>query len=119
VEDILKRLLEVEINAILKRLLEVEINAEKLVANAQSQRETMVHQTLLDTQQTEQQFKSHIPELKANLLQKAELRATQTIAELQKRYTEKKIQLNQLAKENHDKALDAALQLFMNLGKNP
>jgi len=104
---------------ILKRLLEVEINAEKMVANAQSQREAMVHQTLLDTQQAEQQFKSQVSELKTNFLQKAELRATQTIAELQKRYTEKKTHLNQLAKENHDKALDATMQLFMNLGKNP
>ncbi len=104
---------------ILKRLLEVEISAEKMVANSQSQREATVHQTLLDTQQAERQFKSQLPELKANFLQKAELHATQSIAELQKRYTEKKSHLNQLAKENHDKALDAALQLFMNLGKNP
>jgi V/A-type H+/Na+-transporting ATPase subunit G/H len=103
---------------ILKRLLEVEIKAEKLVADAQVQREAMVHQTLLDTQQAEQQLKSQIPELRANLLQKAEARASQSIAELQKRYAEKKIQLQQSAKENHDKALDAALQLFMNIGRN-
>lgn len=103
---------------ILKRLLEVEIKAEKLVADAQVQREAMVHQALLDTQQAEQQLKSQLPELRANLLQKAETRASQSIAELQKRYAEKKAQLQQSAKENHDKALDAALQLFMNIGKN-
>ncbi|MEZ5671980.1 MAG: hypothetical protein R3E08_06180 [Thiotrichaceae bacterium] len=104
---------------ILKRLLEVEIQAEKLVADAQSQREATLHQTLLDTQQAEQQLKSQLPELKANFLQKEEVRASQSIAELQKRYAEKKAQLRQSAKENHDKALDAALQLFMNIGKKP
>lgn len=102
---------------ILKRLLEVEINAEKMVATAQAQREATVHQVLLDTQHAEQQFKAQIPELQAHFLQKAEQRATQTVAELQKRYADKTAQLQQSAQANHHIALEAAQKLFMNLGK--
>jgi vacuolar-type H+-ATPase subunit H len=102
---------------ILKRLLEVEINAEKMVATAQAQREAIVHQILLDTQHAEQQFKTQLPELQANLLQKAEQRATQAVAELQKRYADKTAQLQYLAQVNHDGALEAVKKLFTNLGK--
>lgn len=101
----------------LKRLLTVETEAEQLVAKAQTEREQLIQQALQDTHQAEQEFKAKLPALHAGFIEKAEVRATQTIAELNKRYEERKVRLHGLAEENQHKALEAAIHLLMQVGK--
>ena len=102
----------------LKRLLTVETEAEQLVAQAQTEREQIIQQALQEAHQAEEQFKAKIPELQAGFLKKAEARATQTIAELKKRYEERYERLRHLAQENQQKSLEAAVNLLMQVGKN-
>jgi V/A-type H+/Na+-transporting ATPase subunit G/H len=101
----------------LKRLLLVETEAEELVAKAQNQREQLIEQALQEAHELEQQRQAKLPELQASFLEKAETRATQTIAELNKRYEERKIRLHQLAEDNQQKALEAAVHLLMQVGQ--
>lgn len=102
----------------LKRLLTVETEAEQLVAKAQTEREQFIQQALQDAHQAEQEFKAKLPTLHANFIEKAEVRATQSIAELNKRYEERKVRLRSLAEENQHKALEAAVHLLMQVGKS-
>jgi len=101
----------------LKRLLTVETEAEQLVAKAYTKREQIIQQALREAHQAEQQFETKIPQLHNNFLEKAEARATQTIKELHKRYKERKTCLHDLALENQQKALEAAVYLLMQVGK--
>jgi len=101
----------------LKRLLTVETEAEQLIAQVQKQREQIIQQALEEAHQAEQQFQAKIPEIQASFLKKTETRATQTIAELNKRYEERKERLRYLADENQQKALEAAVNLLMQVGK--
>ncbi len=45
-------------------------------------------------------------------MQKAEERAIQSISELNKRYEERKSKLTELATDNHQKVLEAAVQII-------
>ncbi len=101
----------------LKRLLSVETEAEQLVTQAKTKREQIIQQALQDAYQTEQKFAAQIPQLHDTFLKKAEVRATQTIAELHKRYAERKLNLQNLAEENQQKALEAAVHLLMQVGQ--
>ncbi len=101
----------------LKRLLTVETESEQLVAKANAERERIIQQALEDSHQKEQQFQNRVPELHTHWLEKAQVRAQQTIAELQKRYAERKARLQSLAEENQQLALEAAVQVFMRVGK--
>jgi vacuolar-type H+-ATPase subunit H len=101
----------------LKRLLAVETEAEQLVTKSQTEREQIIHQALHDAHQAEVEFKAKIPALKAHWLTKAEARAHQTLTELTRRYDEKQQHLRDLAQENQQRALEAALQLIKQVGK--
>lgn len=102
----------------LKRLLNAEIRAETLVAQAQTEREQTVQRALQETKQAEQRFKRNIPQLQHHFLEQAEARAIQSIAELNKRYEGRKTHLRQLAEDNQQRALDAAVQLLMRVGQS-
>jgi V/A-type H+-transporting ATPase subunit G/H len=101
----------------LKRLLNAETEAEQLVENAKTQREQLIQHALQKAHDAEQNFKQSIPELRAGALEKAKGRAEQGVAELRKRYAERQTSLRNLAEENHDKALDAAIRLVTQVGK--
>jgi V/A-type H+-transporting ATPase subunit G/H len=102
----------------LKRLLSVETKAEQLVTKAKTEREKIIQQALHEAYQTEQEFAAQIPQLHDTFIKKAENRATQTIAELHKRYEERKLNLHNLAEENQQKALEASVHLLMQVGKS-
>lgn len=102
----------------LKRLLNAEIRAETLVSQAQTEREQLVQQTLQRVKQAEQRFKTAIPQLQQHFLEQAEARAMQSIAELDKRYEGRKTNLGHLAENNQQRALDAAIQLLMQIGQS-
>lgn len=101
----------------LKRLLTVEIEAEQLVAKSSSEREIIIQRTLEEAHQMEVQFTVKLPDFHAGWLEKAQVRANQTVAELQKRYEEKQEKLRNLADENQAQALQMALQRLMQVGQ--
>jgi vacuolar-type H+-ATPase subunit H len=101
----------------LKRLLSVEIEAEQLVETKQAEREQIIQQALEQAHKAEQDFQATIPKLQASYLEKAEQRAEQSIVTLKKQYDDKQEYLRKLAEENQQQALDAAVHLLMQVGK--
>ncbi len=97
----------------LKRLLEVELQAEQITRDADRARERMVQEALVEARAEEARFEARIPELHAAFLEKAELRAQQTISELQRRYDEHHTTIRELAAEHEIEALEAALQFLL------
>jgi vacuolar-type H+-ATPase subunit F/Vma7/vacuolar-type H+-ATPase subunit H len=96
----------------LKRLLIVETESEQLVTKSKLDKEQIIQQALTEAHQIEQQFKAKIPDIHASFMQKSKERAVQNIAELDKRYEERKSHLRELAITNQQKALEAAVQII-------
>lgn len=101
----------------LKRLLSVEIEAEQLVEKKQAEREQIIQQALEQAHKAEQDFQATIPKLQASYLETAAQRAEQSIVALKKQYEDKQEYLRKLAEENQQQALEAAVQLLMQVGK--
>ncbi len=97
----------------LKRLLEAERRAEETVREGKAKREAITRKALEEAHHTEQQFTARIPETHASFLEKAEGRASQTIAELERRYGERNKELRQMAEEHEQEAVEAAVALVM------
>jgi len=102
----------------LKRLLEVETQAEQLVSQATQAREQQIKQALEAAHQTERDFEAKQPTLHAHFIEQANIKAQQSIAELQKRYENKKDHLRSLAEQNQQNALESAVALLMQVGKS-
>lgn len=101
----------------LKRLLNAEAEAEKNVATASAQREKIVEQALKQARQAEVDFRAQLPDLKQAFIEKAQHRATQTIAELNQRYDERKAKLQEIAEQQQYKAVNAAVNIVLNVGR--
>ena len=97
----------------LQRLLDTELQAEALVREAELKREKMIRQALEDARSAEQQFEARLPELRASFMEKAEERALQAVAELARRYEERRAQLRSQAKSREDDAVKAAVELLL------
>ena len=102
----------------LRRLLSAESSAERTVAKANIEREQRIQQALHEAHIMEENFKKRIPKIREDFLKKSEIQAEQTRAELEKRYEEKKSYLRNLAEENQEKALEAAINLIMREGQS-
>jgi len=102
----------------LKRLLNAEAEAEKNVANASVQREQIVEQALKEAHQAEINFRDQLPNFKKTFVEKAQQRAEQTIAELNKRYDERKTKLREMAEQQQYKAVDATVNIVLKVGTN-
>ncbi len=97
---------------ILQQLLATEEQAERLVAEARAERAATVAAAEAEAQALEDTFEQQIAAIRASHLEKAEARAAQAIAELNRRYDEENQQLRAAAQENRQAALSAALQAF-------
>ncbi len=97
----------------LKRLLAAELRAEALVEEANRERERLIHQARDDARAAEQRFEARLPELRNAFLSKAEERASQAVAELTRRYEERRAQLRAMAKEHEREAVGAAIALLI------
>lgn len=97
---------------VLKRLLEVERRAEALVDAAQAERDHIVSAAQEEARAAERQLEARLPEMRASFRSKAEERARQAIAELTRRATERQGELRRLAETNEQQALSAALALL-------
>lgn len=98
----------------LNDLLQAELEAEQIVKESELQREAIKQKALDDANASIQQFNARLPELHQSFLDKANERATQSIAELKLRYDEHNQQLRQLAEKHQDEALSDALNLLLN-----
>lgn len=97
----------------LQRLLDAEMKAEQIAHQADQERERIIQGALLEARAEETRFESRIPELHSSFIEKAEIRAKQTINELKRRYDERHAQLRNLAEEREEEALDAAFRLLI------
>ncbi len=98
----------------LNDLLQAELEAEEIVKQSELQREAIKQQALDDANSAIQQFNARLPELHQSFLDKANERATQSIAELKLHYDEHNQQLRQLAEKHQQEALSDALKLLLN-----
>jgi len=96
----------------LERLLAIEEEAERLVADAESDHSERIAAAKEEAKALEQRFEQEASDILAHHLKKAEARAEQTIAELQRHYEEYDAQLRAAATDRHAKALAEALRLF-------
>lgn len=96
----------------LKDLLAIEEQAERLVAKAEAEHKSRVDAAREEARSMEREFEHESNDILAHRIEKAEMRARQTIAELQRHYEERDAELRSAAKAHHAKAVAAALQRF-------
>lgn len=101
----------------LKRLLAAENAASERVEKAQAEGEQMVRTAVEEARQQEERFEARIPELHASFLDKSDQRAQQTVAEMERRFDERLIQLRDAAESHEDIALDAAFREVLGNGQ--
>lgn len=102
---------------VLKRLLEVELRAEKVVEQAKAKREEMTRGALADARGAEGRFTSRIPDMHRVLIEKAQSRASQTIRELQRRYDERNQELQRMGEQHQHDAIEAAVGVVIDPAK--
>ncbi len=103
---------------VLKRLLDAEVKAEAMVKDAEVEYERVMLATREEIKVAERRFDTQVPELRSAALKSAQERATQTIAELKRRYEERQREQHAIAGERSAEALDAALALLLDSGRS-
>ena len=94
-------------------LLDVEKEAEQIVLEGEKERENIRQKALDDANATLKQFNDRLPELHQSFHEKADERATQSIAELKLRYDERNRELRNLAEKHEKEALTEAIGLLL------
>ncbi|MHB8455085.1 MAG: ATPase [Acidiferrobacterales bacterium] len=97
----------------LKRLLDAELRAEALVEEANRERDRLIHQAREDARAAEQRFETRIPELRNVFLGKAEERAVKAVAEMTRRYEERREHLRAMARDHEREAIASAIALLI------
>ena len=97
----------------LQRLLDAELEAEAVVKKALDRREQIMAQSLEEAHMAEARFEARIPELREAFYDKAEQRIQQTIAEVSLKYQERTRELESMAEESRQDAIDAALAILL------
>ena len=97
----------------LKDLLEAEAEAEAIVTAGEEERDKIIQKALDDALDMERQFKDRLPEMQQSFIDKAQERATQTIAEMKLRYDERNKTLRELAGKHETEALERAIALIL------
>ena len=97
----------------LNRLLAAETEAERLVEAALAEKDRVTNAALAEAHAAEQRFAARVPEIHAAFLDRARDRASQTIAELRRRYDERNKVLRNMAEEHEPEAVSAALAMLL------
>lgn len=105
------------IDETLKRLLDAETEAERVLMHADEERLQIIEQAKREARAAEQQQAEHIADIHASSLAQAELRAQQTIAEMQRRYSEQSLTMRAAAQQHEQQALDEAVALLTGMGR--
>ncbi len=101
----------------LKYLLAAENAASELIENAQRDGEHLVQTALNEARQQEERFEARMPEMHASFHEKADQRADQTVAEMERRYQESLNQLRDDAEAHEETALETAFHELLGIGK--
>lgn len=97
----------------MKRLLAAENAASELVQKAQADGEQLIHTAVEEARQQDERFEARIPELHASFLDKSDQRAQQTVAEMERRFSERLSQMRDAAESHEEIALDAAFRAVL------
>ncbi len=97
----------------LKHLLATENAATELVRKAQQDGERLVQTAVQEARSQEERFEKRKSELHTAFLEKSSQRATQIVAEMERRFQERLSQLREEADHNEDRALEAAFQALL------
>jgi vacuolar-type H+-ATPase subunit H len=97
----------------LKRLLEAEQRAQQIVDDALEQQEQTLEQARLDAREAEQRFETSMHELRRNLDTRSEEEAASAIAQMERRYHERRQSLQELAEQHREDACEAAISIVI------
>jgi V/A-type H+-transporting ATPase subunit G/H len=98
---------------IIDRLLGAEAQAEAIVDEANQRKEALIKEAQDRAVLMEQQFEAGLDDLRSPYLREAEARASDAMAELGRKYTERQHMLRELAAEHESEAVDAAVALIL------
>ncbi|MDD5365605.1 MAG: hypothetical protein PHR30_09720 [Gallionellaceae bacterium] len=98
---------------VLKRLLETETRAEAIIEAAEVEREGIVQAAMAEARQAETRFQSESARRRQPLMQEAEDRANQLVADLTRKFEARQRVLRDQADHNEDEATRAALALLL------
>lgn len=97
---------------VLKELLDTELQAEALVKEANARYQQLLRDARAEAQTAEQAFVARLPALYQSHLQKIDERSAQTVAELRRRYDERRNELRTVAEGREREAIEAAIGLI-------
>ena len=97
----------------LKRLLEAEKQADAMVAKALGDRDRIVEKALEEIKAADDRFRARIPELREGFQNKAEERAAQAVAELRRRYGERREHLDEEIARRREQAVSRGLDTLL------
>lgn len=101
----------------LKDLLKAETEAEAIVSRGEQERDAIIQKSIADSLDMEKQFLDRLPEMHQSFIDKAQERATQTIAEMKLRYDERNKKLRDLAAKHEKEALEQAIAVLLDASR--
>jgi len=99
----------------LQRLLDAEMKAEQLAKEAEEQHGQTILAATNEARDLDDEFTGRIPEIQSSWVTRSEERAVKTIAEIERRYTERHERLRETAEAREDEALNAAFQILIDV----
>lgn len=102
----------------LRRLLEAEQKADALVKKAQADRDRIVETALEEIKAADARFRARIPELRESFHNKAEERAAQAIAEVRRRYSERRDELDEEIERRRDQSVSRGLDALLTISRD-
>lgn len=97
----------------LQQLLDAEMKAERLAKEAEEQHDQTIRAASAEARDLDDQFTGRIPEIQGAWITRSEDRAQKTIAEVERRYTERHERLRETAEAREEEALNAAFQILV------
>ncbi|MDD3530383.1 MAG: hypothetical protein PHS77_10955 [Gallionellaceae bacterium] len=98
---------------VLKRLLDTETRAEAIIAAAEAERRRIVEAAVAEARVAEERFSDEAARRRQPLMQEAEDRAAQLVADLTRKFEARQRALREQADRNEAEAIRAALDLLL------
>lgn len=102
----------------LKRLLDAESRASEITRKAEQEAERIVQAARSEAMVLQERFNERLPQIRQSLMEKAHVRAEQSVAEMERRYDERVSALRGAAEKHEEEALDAAFDALL-LSRHP
>lgn len=97
----------------LKRLLEAEARAREIIDAASRERQRLLDEALAEASEAQARFERERDVLRGPFLAEARARAEQAVAELGRKYEERRKGLRELASRHEQEAVRAALERIL------